>query len=130
MRLTTLGAHRHLRFERTLGVARHRVWPAVSSAQGLAAWFPAHIEDWQQQIGHPIRLDGRLGVITALHAPHSVGLTWGRDLIRVELQEPLSGTLLILSHTIDESTPIDLSLAAAGWQASLELLEQALLISL
>lgn len=79
-----------------------KVWAAVSTAEGLAAWFMPN--DLAPVVGHKFHLNaGPWGnspcEVTAVEPPHRLSFRWGKDWeVTFELRERDGGTELTLNH--------------------------------
>ncbi|GIO15038.1 hypothetical protein J19TS2_45930 [Cohnella xylanilytica] len=79
-----------------------KVWDAVSTAEGIAAWFMPN--DFQPVVGHEFHLDaGPYGrspcKVTEIDPPHRVSFRWGKDwTLTFELKEVEGGTEFTLIH--------------------------------
>ncbi|CAM3931587.1 SRPBCC domain-containing protein [Cohnella lubricantis] len=68
-----------------------KVWPAVATAEGIAAWFMPG--DFQPVVGHEFHLEaGPFGrspcKVTEVDPPHRVSFRWGKDwTLTFELKE-------------------------------------------
>lgn len=129
-----------LRFRRRLAHAPQAVWRALTEADDLAAWFPAHIHG-DRRAGARLRfvfhdpeqaaealgveeapvLEGR--VIT-YEPPRCLEYTWDTDTLRFDLEADGAETVLHLTVTFDELGKA--ARDAAGWHECLELLAHRL----
>ncbi|MBD2868165.1 SRPBCC family protein [Paenibacillus arenilitoris] len=80
-----------------------KVWDAVSTAEGIAAWFmPNNFEPVE---GHEFELNaGPFGMspckVTAIDPPNRLSFTWGKDwTLTFELAEKAGGTEFTLIHS-------------------------------
>ena len=120
-----------LRFVRPLSHPLEKVWRAVTSPEGLSAWFPFAIEG-ERASGAPLRFVFRAGEGPDFHgsmvefAPMSaMELAWeGDETLRLELAESESGCVLTLINRFDEIGKA--ARDAAGWHACLDALEASL----
>lgn len=117
-----------LRFVRSLPWPPTRVWQAVTTTDGLAAWFPDRIEgSWEP--GAPLRfvqeggtaLDGR---VLTFEPERLVEFVWGTDVVRIELAADATGTTFTLTHVFDERGKA--ARDAAGWHVCLDDLARSL----
>jgi uncharacterized protein YndB with AHSA1/START domain len=117
-----------LRFERTLDHPASRVWAAITSPEGLAAWFPFDVEG-ERRTGAPLRFVFRAGEAEdftgemVVFTPQSaMELRWeGDETVRLELDAAGSGCVLRLINRFDEIGKA--ARDAAGWHACLDALE-------
>lgn len=84
-----------------------KVWDAVATSEGLAAWFMPN--DFEPLLGHAFHLDaGAFGkspcVVTVLEPPHKVAFRWARD-----------WTLSFTLEAVGAMTRV--TLVHAGWDA-------------
>jgi uncharacterized protein YndB with AHSA1/START domain len=122
------GERWRVRFVRRLPHPPELVWRAVTEPEHLAAWFP-------QQIVGERRAGARLRFVTGgdetfegemlvFDPPSVMELTWGGDVVRIEVAPDGAGSVLTLTDTFS-----DLGKAArdaAGWHECLERLVRAL----
>ncbi|THF84198.1 SRPBCC family protein [Cohnella fermenti] len=79
-----------------------KVWNAVSTAEGLSAWFMPN--DLQAVVGHEFHLNaGPFGQspckVTEVDPPHRLSFEWGKDwTLTFELKELEGGTEFTLIH--------------------------------
>jgi uncharacterized protein YndB with AHSA1/START domain len=115
-----------LRFERLLARAPARVWTALTTPDGLAAWFPARVTV-------DLRVGGRMtfyfsdhdtagpdGEVVELDEPRRFAFRWGEDVLRFDLVPAGGGTRLVFTHRFT-----DRGMAArqgAGWEHCLDAL--------
>jgi uncharacterized protein YndB with AHSA1/START domain len=113
-----------LRYERLLPRAPARVWTALTTPEGLAAWFPA-------QVTLDLRVGGRMtfffadhdtagpdGEVLELDAPRRFAFRWDQDVLRFDLEPQGDGTRLVFTHRFT-----DRGMAArqgAGWEHCLD----------
>src|ERR1700755_1954304 len=120
-----------LRFVRSLSHPVDRVWDAITTPSGLAAWFPFDI-DGERSTGAALRFVFRegeaedfAGSMVEFTPQSAMELAWeGDETLRLELSPSDSGCVLTLINRFDE-----LGKAArdgAGWHACLEGLEASL----
>jgi uncharacterized protein YndB with AHSA1/START domain len=80
-----------------------KVWEAVATSEGLAAWFMPN--DFQPKQGHAFHLNaGGFGLspctVTEINPPHHLSFRWGKDwTITFELQELDDTTAFTLIHS-------------------------------
>ncbi|WP_067922453.1 MULTISPECIES: SRPBCC family protein [Alicyclobacillus] len=80
-----------------------KVWKAVATAEGIAAWFMP--SDFQPVVGHEFMLDaGPWGKspckVTEVNPPHRIGFNWGKDWhVLFELKDLNGKTELTLVHS-------------------------------
>src|SRR5438309_9663321 len=89
-----------LRFERTLPHSPEEVWRAITEPEHLAHWFPTTIEG-ERAAGAPLRFSfpsGKApsfdGEMIAYDPPAALELSWGPDILRIELRPVADVTLL------------------------------------
>ena len=120
-----------LRFERTLDHPAARVWEAITTPAGLAAWFPFDVEG-ERRTGAPLRFVFRegeaedfTGEMVEFTPQSAIELRWGgEETVRLELAPSGSGCVLRLINRFDELGKA--ARDAAGWHTCLDLLEAAL----
>jgi uncharacterized protein YndB with AHSA1/START domain len=129
--LLTRDGRYELRFERALDHPLSRVWEAITSAEGLAAWFPFDVEG-ERRSGAPLRFvfrDGEAedfsGEMVEFTPRSALELRWsGDETVRLELDAAGSGCVLRLINRFDEIGKA--ARDAAGWHACLDALEASL----
>ncbi|HEY1689504.1 MAG TPA: SRPBCC domain-containing protein [Solirubrobacteraceae bacterium] len=119
-----------LRFKRLLAHPQEKVWRALTEPEHLAHWFPTTIEG-ERAAGASLRYSfpgGQAppftGEMLTFEPQSLVELSWGGDIVRLELRSVPEGTELTLLDTLEE-----LGKAArdgAGWHTCLEALEACL----
>jgi uncharacterized protein YndB with AHSA1/START domain len=117
-----------LRFERALAHPVSRVWEAITTPAGLAAWFPFDVEG-ERRTGAPLRFvfregeaDDFTGEMVEFTPQSAMELRWGGDeTVRLELEAAGSGCVLRLINRFDEIGKA--ARDAAGWHACLDALE-------
>ena len=124
------GERWRLRFVRRLPHPPDLVWRAVTEPEHLAAWFPQEIVGERRE-GAALRFvtggdESFEGEMLVFDPPSVMELTWGGDVLRIEVAPDAdgAGTLLTLTDTFT-----DLGKAArdaAGWHECLERLGCAL----
>jgi uncharacterized protein YndB with AHSA1/START domain len=120
-----------LRFTRALSHPVARVWPAITTPDGLSAWFPFDIEG-ERASGAALRFVFREGEAEDFSGemveftPESVmELRWeGDETLRLELAPAPEGCVLTLINRFD--TLGKAARDAAGWHACLDALEASL----
>ena len=120
-----------LRFSRELAHPVDKVWTAITSPEGLSAWFPFDVVG-PREAGADLRFVFRAGEGPEFtgsmveYEPKSVmELRWeGDETLRLELAEAGSGSVLTLINRFDEIGKA--ARDAAGWHACLDVLEGAL----
>jgi uncharacterized protein YndB with AHSA1/START domain len=120
--LAKQGDRWQLTFTRRLAHPPAKVWRAVTEPEHQAAWFPQEIVG-ERRAGAALRFvtdggDGFDGEMIVFDPPSVMELTWGTDLLRIELAPDGAGTVLTLTDTFD-----DLGKAArdaAGWHECLD----------
>jgi len=96
----------------TLHAPIEKVWEAVSTSEGIAAWFMPN--DFQPVKGHEFRLHTPYGVssckVTELDPPNRLTFTWGANwVVTFELHERGNHTEFTLIHD--------------GWEAGKQMAE-------
>ena len=119
-----------LRFERRLGHPTEKVWRAVTSPDGLAAWFPARVEG-DFTAGGALRFvfaNGEgppgSGEVLEVDEPRRFAFTWDGDRMTIDLEPAGDGCLLTFTHVFEDRTAA--ARDAAGWHVCLDLLERSL----
>jgi uncharacterized protein YndB with AHSA1/START domain len=120
-----------LRFVRSLSHPLEKVWEAVTSAEGLSAWFPFDVVG-ERRAGAPLAFVFREGEGEPFHgsmlefSPRSVmELRWeGDETLRLELRSASGGCELTLINRFDEIGKA--ARDAAGWHACLDALSASL----
>lgn len=80
-----------------------KVWDAVATSEGLAAWFMPN--DLVPEVGHSFHLNaGQFGMspceVTVVEAPRRLAFRWGKDwTLTFELQEEGEYTSFTLIHS-------------------------------
>ncbi|WP_027410513.1 SRPBCC family protein [Anoxybacteroides tepidamans] len=80
-----------------------KVWEAVATSEGLAAWFMPN--DFEPVVGHAFHLNaGPFGMspceVTEVDPPHRVSFRWGKDwMLTFELKELGDRTEMTLIHS-------------------------------
>lgn len=91
-----------IRQTQVLNAPIDKVWKAVSTAEGIAAWFMPN--DFKPVVGHEFHLDaGPFGhspcKVTEIDPPHRVSFRWGKDwTLTFELRELDGKTEFTLIH--------------------------------
>jgi uncharacterized protein YndB with AHSA1/START domain len=136
--LTTHNGRSRLRLERRLPATVDEVWPYLTEAELFGRWYPAAVREMDVRPGGTIELDYGGGItVTATVAqleenalltlvepatadmPHE-----GDSLLRIELRAEGARTVLLFAQEFDDR-PAAASYAA-GWEACLDALENAL----
>jgi uncharacterized protein YndB with AHSA1/START domain len=120
-----------LRFVRELSHPQEKVWEAVTSPAGLAAWFPFDVVG-ERATGAPLRFEFREGEADPFEGsmveftPRSaMELAWEDDeTLRLELEPSGSGCVLTLINRFGEIGKA--ARDAAGWHACLDALQASL----
>jgi uncharacterized protein YndB with AHSA1/START domain len=120
--LTRHGDRYSLVFTRRLAHSREKVWRAVTEPEHLAAWFPQEIIG-ERRPGAPLHFvtsggGSFVGQMLVFDPPEVMEFTWGTDLLRIELRQDGTGTLLMLTDTFDEVGKA--ARDAAGWHECLD----------
>lgn len=113
-----------LRFRRTLAQPPETVWAALTEEVHLKEWFPTTIEG-AREVGAALHYAFRQGEgeafdgqMTVFEPPALMELRWGDDLLRFELENDRSGSILSLTVTFPEHGKA--SRDATGWHVCLE----------
>ena len=120
-----------LRFVRALAHPVDVVWHAVTSPEGLSAWFPFDVVG-ERATGAALRFvfrDGEgadfEGTMVEFSPPSAMELRWeGDETLRLELSEADGGCVLTLINRFDELGKA--ARDAAGWHACLDVLDASL----
>jgi uncharacterized protein YndB with AHSA1/START domain len=120
-----------LRFTRELTHPVEKVWTAITSQEGLSAWFPFDVVG-ERAAGAPLRFEFREGEGPAFEgsmvefSPRSVmELRWeGDETLRLELAPSGAGCVLTLINRFDELGKA--ARDAAGWHTCLDVLDCSL----
>jgi uncharacterized protein YndB with AHSA1/START domain len=120
-----------LRFVRELSHPVAKVWEAVTTPAGLAAWFPFDVVG-ERATGAPLRFvfrDGEgpefSGSMVEFTPESAMELVWeGDETLRLELAAAASGCVLTLINRFDEIGKA--ARDAAGWHACLDALQASL----
>ncbi len=92
-----------IRQTQLLNAPIQKVWDAVATSEGLAAWFMPN--DFQPVVGHEFHLEaGPFGKspckVTEIDPPHRLSFEWGKDwLLTFELIEKDGQTEVTLIHS-------------------------------
>jgi uncharacterized protein YndB with AHSA1/START domain len=119
-----------VRFHRQLAHPVERVWRAVTTPEGLSAWFPATVSiDGELRPGTAMHFEfaagfARDGEVLTVESERLLEFAWGDDHIRIDLvgvpaEPPL--TILTFMHTLS-NVPDTLARTAAGWHVCLDTL--------
>ncbi|MCA0756224.1 SRPBCC domain-containing protein [Paenibacillus sp. N4] len=87
----------------TLNASIQKVWSAVATSEGIAAWFMPN--DFQPEVGFEFHLDaGPFGhspcKVTVIDPPNRLSFTWGKDwTLTFELKELGGHTQFTLIHS-------------------------------
>jgi uncharacterized protein YndB with AHSA1/START domain len=120
-----------LRFVRELSHPQEKVWEAVTSPEGLSAWFPFDVVG-ERATGAPLRFVFREGEgeefegsMVEFTPRSAMELAWDEEeTLRLELEASGSGCVLTLINRFDEVGKA--ARDAAGWHACLDALEASL----
>ncbi|MFL5824748.1 MAG: SRPBCC family protein [Solirubrobacteraceae bacterium] len=119
-----------LRFTRNLAHPIERVWRAVTEPEHLAKWFPSTIEG-ERATGATLRFSFPVegvepidGEMLAYEPPTLMRLSWGADILELNLRSTSEGTELTLIDILDEHGKA--ARDGAGWHKCLDALESAL----
>jgi uncharacterized protein YndB with AHSA1/START domain len=129
--LLQVGGRYELRFERSLHHPVSRVWHAITTPAGLAAWFPFDVVG-DRATGAPLTFvfregeaDDFSGVMVEYTPQSAMELRWGDDeTVRLELAPSSAGCVLRLINRFDEIGKA--ARDAAGWHTCLDALEASL----
>jgi uncharacterized protein YndB with AHSA1/START domain len=129
--LSEVGGRFELRFTRPLAHPVDKVWAAITSPEGLRAWFPFDIEG-ERATGAPLRFVFReqeggdfTGEMVEFSPKRAMELVWEDDeRLRLELVPDGGGCVLTLINVFDEIGKA--ARDAAGWHACLDALEASL----
>jgi uncharacterized protein YndB with AHSA1/START domain len=128
--LDQLDGRWRLRFERTLPHPQEKVWRAITEPEHLQRWFPSTI-DGERKAGAPLRFEfpfdgapAMEGEMLTFDPPSTMELTWGDELLRIELTPTEGGTILRLSDVFDEVGKA--ARDAGGWHSCIDNLTYAL----
>jgi uncharacterized protein YndB with AHSA1/START domain len=119
-----------VRFRRRYAHPTDRVWAAVTTPEGLAAWFPSSVA-FAPRAGASITFSGdphlptTHGEVLAFEPPHRFVFTWGGDELHLTL-EPLAdgGVELTLLNVLGRRDAAARN--ATGWTVCLAVLRRAL----
>ncbi|HEY2638024.1 MAG TPA: SRPBCC domain-containing protein [Solirubrobacteraceae bacterium] len=122
--LATDGNHYVLRFERILDHSPTAVWPALTTNEGLAAWFPARAS-FEARVGARMTfffddhdMDAPDGEVLEVVEPEVFAFAWGDDVLRFELAPEGAGTRLAFTHRFADRGMA--ARQAAGWEHCLD----------
>ena len=113
------GTRPAVRVERRYDHPIESVWRAVTSPDGLAAWFPTPAR-FDLREGGEVRFDmegHETGSVVSVEPPHRLVFTWGQDQLAFELAEDGDGTVFVLTHSFDDRGGA--ASFAAGWEGCL-----------
>ena len=120
-----------LRFERRFPHPIAKVWRALTDAAELSGWFPQRVRfDPDLRVGAKVHYsdDPNLpdqvfhGEVLAYEPPVLLELTWGTDVLRMELRADGDGTTLLFTDTFatEEGSPeTKAARDGAGWHLCL-----------
>lgn len=136
--------------KKTFSASRERVFKAFSSAQAISDWFKPQAEISIDVLVFEFKPGGQYrfryvmpsgeqpilgGLYEEIEAPHKIVFTWVWETpdihenqntrVSIELQECDSGTELLLTHEKLDSED-QATRHKAGWEATLERLEQSI----
>jgi len=129
--LSEVGGRYELRFVRPLAHPVEKVWSAITTPEGLRAWFPFDVEG-ERATGASLRFVFRddegpdfPGRMLEYTPPRAMELIWEDDeTLRLEVEPTESGCVLTLINRFDEIGKA--ARDAAGWHACLDVLEATL----
>lgn len=110
------GARPAIRVERRYDHPIETVWKAVTSPDGLAAWFPAAA----RFDGDVVDFGDDTGQVLEREPPHRLVFTWGTDQLTFELRADGDGTVFVLTHAFDDRGGA--ASFGAGWENCLGVL--------
>lgn len=116
-------------FHRSFPQSAERLWEAVSTLEGLRAWFP-HIVDIEPRTGGQVSFDFGDGAVhhevLLFDPPRELRLDWGGDEVRLRVMPlDMEGKRSSLSLTNILSEQGSSARNAAGWHVCLDALERA-----
>jgi uncharacterized protein YndB with AHSA1/START domain len=120
------GGRATVTFSRSLAHAPAAVWPALTEPARLAHWFPATVTaDWRP--GGAMRFafpDGQapesVGEVTELEPDARLTFTWGKEILRLELEPDAHDERTRLHFTQLLADPTNAARDAAGWHVCLD----------
>ncbi len=129
--LRASGQRWNLVFTRRVAHPVEKVWRAITEQAHLEAWFPTKIHGERAE-GATLRFsfpgegdDAAIGgEVLVWDPPRTFAFRWGEDELRMDLEATRDGTVLTLTHTIDDKGRAVRD--AAGWHTCLDLLAAAL----
>src|SRR5690348_9200962 len=129
--LLEVGGRYELRFTRRLSHPVSKVWQAITTPSGLAAWFPFDVVG-ERSPGAPLRFvfregegDDFSGSMVEFSPESVMELRWeGDETLRLEVSEAEGGCLLTLINRFDEIGKA--ARDGAGWHTCLDALEASL----
>lgn len=131
--LETIDGNPVLRFERKLAHPQTKVWRAITTAEDLAAWFPARVET-ELRPGAPMRFTfddeapvdatGQ-GEVLEVDPPKVFAFRWNTDVLRFELVPEGEGCVLHFTQVLGGGALGRLSAGrnASGWDVCFLALE-------
>ena len=119
-----------VRFRRRYAHPVARVWGAIATPEGLAAWFPSGVA-FDPRAGAAIEFTGdphlptTHGTVLAFEPPRRFAFTWGGDELHLTL-DPLAdgGTELTLLNVLERRDSAARN--ATGWTVCLSVLDRTL----
>lgn len=113
-----------VRFERSYRHPVKQVWEAVTSPQGLAAWFPSPVVEYTPRVGATITLsgdpyapEGSTGLVLAWEPGRMFGFEWGPNQLFLTVSADGGFTRFELLDLLDN--PGSAARNAAGWDLCL-----------
>jgi uncharacterized protein YndB with AHSA1/START domain len=134
--LETIDGNPVLRFERKLDHPQTKVWRAITTAEDLAAWFPAKVETelrpgaaMRFTFGEdaPVDVTGQ-GEVLEVDPPKVFAFRWNTDVLRFELVPDDAGCVLHFTQVLGGGTLGRLAAGrnATGWDVCFWALEARL----
>lgn len=118
-----------VRFERTYPHPVERVWNAITTTDGLAAWFPSTVTmephaGGRIWFGGDPNLDDSTGTVLAYDPPRHLAYSWGEDSLHFELAPDGTGCRLVLINVLAAKDTAARN--GAGWHVCLSELTKSL----
>ncbi|MDA0182684.1 SRPBCC domain-containing protein [Solirubrobacter phytolaccae] len=112
----TDGARPAVRVERRYAHPIEAVWKAVTSPEGLAAWFPVPAT-FELRAGGVVDYGDDTGEVLEVEPPHRLVFTWGGNQLEFALRADGDGTVFVLTHAFDDRGGA--ASFASGWEGCL-----------